>query len=275
MIRSMKMFRLVLAAAALPFAFILAPAAVAATVTITDDNCPSFTFDANNQKLTCDSGSPPPAGAPTGCTLTASPSSLQAGGGTVALTASRKRGVRPSYSWTGQHCRDQLLHGQTSRHASARRVSSTTTFSVIATNARELEPAIRVRRRSQPSHRRRRWARFPARASTRTKVIDAMFPANGGASTRLYTYNNIFSSGGPGWGARDAIVVRFTAPAAGDAYMSIAMTATGGQVSADDEPVVQFLRVHEGGAKQRLLPRVRIRCRWPSPAGRRSMSGTC
>ena len=64
-----------------------------------------------------------------------------------------------------------------------------------------------------------------------TKVIDAVFPANGGASTRLYTYNNIFSSGGPGWGARDAIVVRFTAPAAGDAYMSIAMTATGGMTT--------------------------------------------
>ena len=41
MTRSLKVLRLVLASAALPFAFIPAPAAVAATVTLTDANNPA------------------------------------------------------------------------------------------------------------------------------------------------------------------------------------------------------------------------------------------
>jgi hypothetical protein len=224
--RSLKVFRVVLASAALPFAFIPAPAAVAASVTIVDSNCASFSWDANAQTLSCVTGSTPaPAGAPSGCTLTASPTSLPVGGGMVALTAQCASGNATNYSWTGGN-----VASPTAANTQSVSVSTTTTFAVTPSNSAGSGTTqyANVTVASAPTP-------PPAGAIScsgfnSTKVIDATLPGNGSATTRLYTYDGIFSYGGAGWGARDAIVLRFTAPSAGDQYMSIAMTATGGSV---------------------------------------------
>jgi hypothetical protein len=224
MIRSMKIFRLMLAAAALPFAFIPAPVAVAATVTFSDANCTSFTFDSVAQTLTCVSGTPPAAGAPTGCTLTASPNSLAIGGGLVALTAQCATGSPlTGFNWTGPG-----VTASTTANSQSVNVTASAQFSVTPRNAigsgNTATASVSVA--TPPPVGAISCAGFNS-----TKVIDAVFPANGGATTRLYTYNNVYSSGSPGWGSRDAIIVRFTAPAAGDAYLSIALAATGGIVT--------------------------------------------
>jgi hypothetical protein len=227
MICSTKIFRLAVAAAALPFAFIQAPAAAAASVTITDSNCSSFSFDANSQTLSCVSGTPAPAGAPSGCTLTASPTSLPTGGGLVALTAQCTTGSPTGYNWTGGN----VLANTTANTQNAT-VGATTTFSVTPYNASGNAAAqyatVTVSSGSTPPP----TGAISCSGFNNTKVIDATFPSNGGATTRLYTYNGIFSNGaGAGWGARDAVVLRFTAPATGDQYMSVALAATGGMVT--------------------------------------------
>jgi hypothetical protein len=224
MIRSLNIFRLVLAAAALPFAFIPAPAAVAATVTISDANCSSFTFDSVAQALTCvGGGTPPAAGAPSGCTLTATPTSLAVGGGFVALTAQCASGSPTGYNWTGTN-----VNPNTTVNTQNVNITATTQFGVTPYNAvgNGNTATATVTVATPPP-----VGALSCSGFNSTKVIDAVFPANGGATTRLYTYNNVFSSGSPGWGSKDAVVVRFTAPAAGDAYLSVALAATGGMIT--------------------------------------------
>lgn len=68
---------------------------------------------------------------PSGCTLTSSPASLPAGGGTVTLTAACAGGSAPtSFAWTGG-----FATGTTTTNSRSGTVSATTTFSVTASNA--------------------------------------------------------------------------------------------------------------------------------------------
>ena len=82
-----------LAGATLAFSFSVAPT-MAATLSLTyPDGC-TLTGTAPALTLTC-STTPPPPGAPSGCSLQASPSSLPAGGGNVTVTAVCTGGALP------------------------------------------------------------------------------------------------------------------------------------------------------------------------------------
>lgn len=53
---------------------------------------------------------------------------------------------------------------------------------------------------------------YPACAGfDNTKYYEMTFPANGMGNIRKYTYNAVFANAGPGWGANDAVIVKFTA----------------------------------------------------------------
>jgi hypothetical protein len=72
-----------------------------------------------------------PATPPSGCTLTANPNQLPAGGGTVTLTAACTGGGAPtSYSWTGGS-----LTSLTTTPSQTTNVTATTTFTVTPINA--------------------------------------------------------------------------------------------------------------------------------------------
>jgi hypothetical protein len=156
--------------------------------------------------------------APSGCTLSASPTTLPLGGGTVVLTATCASGNPTGFNWTGGSL---LAHTAGGTQTTTSTVS--TQFSVTPYNAygsgSTATATVTVAADA-----------ISCDGFSATKVIDAVFPANGGATVRLYTYANIFPSGGPGWGAQDAIVLRFTAPAAGDLYLSFALAAIEGSI---------------------------------------------
>jgi hypothetical protein len=225
MTRSTTISRLTLAALTLPFAFIPVPAAYAATVIINDGNCASFSFDANSQTLTCNTGSAPPTGAPSGCSLSASPTSLGVGGGNVALTANCSSGSPTGYRWTGGN-----VVASTTANSQNASITATTTFSVTPYNgagsATTQYATVSVATGENPPS----TGPISCSGFSSTKVLDISFPPNGGTSKRYYTYNGIYSQGSAGWGPNDAIVVRFTAPAA-DPYIGVALAATGGMIN--------------------------------------------
>jgi hypothetical protein len=73
----------------------------------------------------------PAVAAPSGCTLTASPSSLPTGGGAVTLTTSCSGGGAPtSFAWTGG-----TLAANTTVASQATNITATTSFSVTPRNA--------------------------------------------------------------------------------------------------------------------------------------------
>src|SRR5438477_12236503 len=90
----------VLAAAALTLTLLAVPSSSplrAATVTINAPSCASFTFDGST--LTCQAGTT--TGAPSGCSLTASPSSFGSAGGTTNLAMNCTGGdPLTSCNWT-------------------------------------------------------------------------------------------------------------------------------------------------------------------------------
>jgi hypothetical protein len=143
----------------------------------------------------------------------------------VALTAQCASGNATSYSWTGGN-----VVSATGANTQSVSVTTTTTFAVTPSNSsgsgttQYANVTVATTPAPPPA------GAISCSGFNGTKVIDATLPDNGKATARIYTYDNIFSSGGSGWGAREAIVLRFTAPPAGDQYMSIALTATGGSV---------------------------------------------
>jgi hypothetical protein len=165
------------------------------------------------------SNSPPPA--PTGCQLGANPSSLGVGGGPVVLTATCTGGGTPtSYSWTGG------LPTPTTTNQQSVTVTATTTFSVTpsnggtAGNTASVQVLVATPGGGGPI--------AACSGFTSTKVIDAAVPANGGLQFRYFTTDGkVFSNGAAaGFGAGDAIVVRFKAPAE-DPFFNISMYETG------------------------------------------------
>ena len=86
--------------------------------------------------LTCIAAAPPVAGAPSGCTLTAEPSTLPAGGGTVKLTAACSSGAADaatSWAWTGAGAQTPTTGASPMVQASVN-VTASTTFTVTASN---------------------------------------------------------------------------------------------------------------------------------------------
>ena len=118
-----------LAAAALTLALLAVPASSpsqAATFTFSDPNCSDFSY--SNGVLSCIAN--PTSGAPTGCSLTASPLSVPSGGGTsnLAMTCTGGDPVT-SCTWTAG-----TVTGTTAC-AAAVSVTAQTTFTAIANNA--------------------------------------------------------------------------------------------------------------------------------------------
>jgi len=129
-----SLFRSLAAACASALLLAAAPAH-ASTITLTNIACDDVVVGgvAGARTLTCTTTtSPPPTsgGVPTGCSLSASPSSLT-GSGTVTLAASCSGGGAPtSFAWTGG-----AVTTQTAAGTQVITVAATTTFYVTPSNA--------------------------------------------------------------------------------------------------------------------------------------------
>ena len=125
MIRSLiRATSAIFASAVLALSFAAAPTR-AATITINGSSC---TWDSNAQALTCSSNTGGPT-APSGCTLSANPTTVTAGG-TVLLSSSCSGGGAPtSYAWSGPGL------PSTGGSSLSTNVAATATFSVTPSNA--------------------------------------------------------------------------------------------------------------------------------------------
>lgn len=105
----------------------------AATLTFSTPSCSDFTVTSNGGNVTLNCvpiGGGGTTGVPSGCSLTASPSSLPVGGGSVVLNASCTGGAAPtSYAWTGGS-----ILASTSTGTQTDSVKATTTYSVTPAN---------------------------------------------------------------------------------------------------------------------------------------------
>lgn len=209
--------RLTLAVAAAQLAMVGAPVpAGAASLTLNDPNCASFEISGtpDARVVTCaGSGSSTPT-----CTIIGAGTATT--GSPVALTASCS-GSPSSYQWSGGNCANGMT--QQSCQASAPGPGQVN-FSVTASTGASANKTVTWSDQPPPS------SGGPIPACTgyaNTKVIDASFPANGSGSNRYYyTSQNVFTNATSGFGANDAIVVRFTTPAS-ESYMNVSMYETG------------------------------------------------
>jgi hypothetical protein len=194
-----RVYRRILAAASAALCLGLAASAQGGTATLTIDvqGCANPTATASGGVITitgCDTGgSPGTPTVPLGCAITASPSSLPPGGGTVSLTMSCSSGSPTSYSWTGG------VSGSTPTVST--NITSTTTFTAVASNA------------VGPS-------------ATASKTVTVGLPTGGGggggaiscdgfSGTQVidFTWGSIVGSkriAASALGANDALVARFT-----------------------------------------------------------------
>lgn len=113
----------VLASATLALSF-AAGSAHAASVTITNNNCSSFNWDASTSTLTCVTGST--SGVPS-CSINASPTSLAVGGGSVTLSMNCSNSPT-SYAWGGASYTTQ------SGNTATANITATTAFTGTASN---------------------------------------------------------------------------------------------------------------------------------------------
>lgn len=115
-----------------------------ASITYSDPNCVSFSITGSNGNFTlaCSGGGGgTPTGAPTGCSIAASPSSLPVGGGTVDLSVTCSGGDPVTgYQWTASP--SAAGFPATSASASAS-ITATTAFTVVASNANGTGQATR------------------------------------------------------------------------------------------------------------------------------------
>jgi outer membrane autotransporter protein len=99
----------------------------------------TFSVTASNVSGSCNTPSvtvPVAPSAPSGCTLTANPSQLPAGGGSVTLTTSCSGSGAPiSYAWTGPN-----VNPSTTTPSQQVNVTATSTFSVTASNTAGSSP---------------------------------------------------------------------------------------------------------------------------------------
>lgn len=125
MTRSLSLLRGILLAVAAHFAVFCAPIAVAATITLTDNNCASYTLSGTpgNQTLVC---VPSTSSVPV-CSVTGGSSAVV--GSISTLTASCS-GSPTSYLWTGGNCATQT--GSTCPATSSS--TGTVSYTVTATN---------------------------------------------------------------------------------------------------------------------------------------------
>lgn len=149
---------------------------------------------------------PPPPLAPANCILTATPSSLPIGGGITTLNVRCSTGIATQYAWTGPG-----VQASTNSATQLVTVAASAEFSVVASNATG-RSAVAIATVAVAASPPAPSGPITCAGYTQTKILDATFPATGGA---LYdTSLNIFTGTVGGWGAHDAVVVRFTAPAA-------------------------------------------------------------
>ena len=106
----------------------------AASFTFSNSSCASFSVTGGNGNFTlnCDgqTTTPPPAGVPTGCSVSANTNTLPIGGGAVSLTASCTGAAATNYTWAAP----ATGNPNNSTLATAN-IASTTTFSVVPSNA--------------------------------------------------------------------------------------------------------------------------------------------
>jgi hypothetical protein len=139
------------------------------------------------------SNTPPPV--PSGCTLTANPTNLAVGGGTVNLTANCTGGGAPtSYAWTGAG----LLASTTTVNTNSASITSTTQFGVTPSNAGGNGNTVTATTTVATGG--GGGIDCAAQGYPNTKVIDMPWAGNAIANTADYG----------GFTATDAFVIRFT-----------------------------------------------------------------
>ena len=203
----------------------VAAPAMAASVTITNSACANFTAvsdGSGNVTVTCDSGTMPPAGAPSCTSLTASPASLPVAGGAVALTANGCTSGA-NFEWSASTGVSGLsaATGVGVTQQSVQSVTTTTTFGVtpvlagVKGNPVSRTVTVESAPTSPPG------AVGSCTGFTATRVIEASVPTNG-ASNNIYTS---LKSGG--FGPNDALVIVFQAPAFDPNFGISAVTLSG------------------------------------------------
>lgn len=207
------------------FLCVTAVPVMAASVTITNSACASFSAvrdQSGNVTVTCDSSNPPPpppAGAPSCTSLTASPASLSTGGGPVALTAEGCT-AGASLNWTATPAVVGLSPTTTANTQSVS-VTSTTTFSAtpvlngIPGNPVSRDVSVAVPPVEPPG------TVGSCSGFSATRVIQASVPPNGGNNLIINTAKY------GGFGANDAVVVAFQAPADDPAFGISAVPPSG------------------------------------------------
>jgi hypothetical protein len=208
------------------FFCVTAAPAMAASVTITNSGCQSFTAipDGNgNLTVTCDSGtppSPPPPGAPSCTSLTATPASLPTGGGMVALTAEGCP-AGAILEWSASTSVVGLSATTTTNKQSVQSVAATTTFGVAPVVNGLKGNAVNRVVTVAPSTVEPPGAVGSCSGFSATRTITASVPPSGG-NNAIYT---TLKAGG--FGANDAVVVAFQAPAADGGFGISAVTLSG------------------------------------------------
>jgi hypothetical protein len=210
---------LAVAAAQLAMAGVAVPAG-AASLTLNDPNCESFSLSGSPgaQVISCVASNS--SGAPN-CQINGS--TVGTVGSPVTLTASCS-GSPSSYQWSGGNCTGAGQSCQAQATAAGQ-----VNYYVTATNgAGSGQANTTVAWSDQPPPGGSGGPIAACAGFTNTKVIDATFPANGSGSNRYYytSSSNVFNNATSGFGANDAVVVRFTTPAT-DAYMNLSMYETG------------------------------------------------
>jgi hypothetical protein len=220
--------RNVLLAGTFAFAAFSVVPAWAANITLSNSNCAGYELTGTppNQVLTCVTSTPPSVpGAPSGCSLSASPSVLPVGGGSVLLTASCSGVDAPtSFAWNGAGTQSST----TVASQSVSSVTASTSFSVTPSNANGAgnTASVFVTVQSPPPP---VGQVLSCPGFANTKVIDAPIPP-AGTVVRYFTYSSVFGSGGTttsaGFGAQDAVILRFTMPV-GEPTLNLSWTETG------------------------------------------------
>lgn len=216
---------------------IYAPAGSAAQITLNAPNCPDLNWDSSTKTLTCSNTSTTPSNPTTGyppsaCTASVIPNTVAAGGKVEVAIVCSGGDAATEYNWSANPSANvNGLSTSTSQSFQSVTVSQTTTFTVTAKNAvgsSSSSATVTVNASggtttppTQPS------GPLKCGGFESTKVMDLTFPANGGATTWYRTYNSVFSQGSPGWGANDAVVLRFTAPSGGDQLLRVRLASEG------------------------------------------------
>ena len=113
------------------------PAQIAVQILDPSGACASWTWGGTPSAptVTCEPAAPPTPGVPSGCSLAANPSTLPAGGGQVALTATCTNGTDSATLWAWSGSGAVATGPGPSPQTQRVNVSATTTFGVIATNS--------------------------------------------------------------------------------------------------------------------------------------------